>query len=181
MKLSRLFVTTSALVLAAAGIAAATLRQGPVQPDQMHAWLQSHVGTWDAKIESEMMGEATGTWEVKAGPGGLWLVSEFKSEMMGMPFHGMEFMGYDPSDATFHSYWVDSTSATCSPLAGKYDEAKKTMTLRGTIPGMDGTASEATHITTYPDADHMKFDMHGKGPDGSDMKFMTIHYTRRKK
>jgi hypothetical protein len=180
MKFSRLFAASSALVLAAAvGVGAATLRQGPVQPDKMHAFLASHVGLWDAKVE--MMGaESKATWEVKPGPGGLWTVSEFKGEMMGAPFHGMEFMGYDPAKGTFTSLWIDSSSAVHSRLEGKYDEAKKTMTLRGTVPGMDGNPAEMTHVTTFPDKDHMSFDMIGKGPDGADMKYMTIHYSRRK-
>lgn len=180
MKLPRLIAVSALALATAAGVAAATLRQGPTQPDQMHAWLQSHVGMWDAKIESEMMGEAAGTWEVKPGPGGLWTVGEFKGDMMGMPFHGMEFMGYDPAKSTFSSYWIDSMGPTCSKLEGKYDEAKKTLTMRGMVPGMDGTPAEATHLWTYPDNDHMRFEMKGKGPDGSEMTHMTIHYTRRK-
>lgn len=177
MKLPRLIAATTILALAAVA-GAAVLRQGPAQPDKMHAWLQSHVGVWDAKLD--MMGaESKGTWEIKAGPGGMWIVSEFKADMMGMPFHGMEFMGYDPAKGQFTSLWIDSMSTVSSRLDGKYDEAKKTMTLTGKVPGMDGQPADARHVTTYKDADHMTFEMYGAGPDGKEMKHMTIQYTRR--
>lgn len=181
MKLQRLFAAVSALALVtAAGVAATALRQEAVQPSQMHAWMQRHAGMWDAKV-SGMMGDSVGTWEMKAGPGGLWMVSEFKTDnMMGGPFHGMEFFGYDDATKTFSSYWIDSSSTRCSTLSGKYDEAKKTMTLHGKVPGPDGEMGDVTHVTTYPDADHMQFQMKGAGPDGSEMVYMTIDYTRRK-
>ncbi|HVS18277.1 MAG TPA: DUF1579 domain-containing protein [Planctomycetota bacterium] len=181
MKFSRLFATVSALALVtAAGVTAAGLRQGPVEPDRMHTWLQSHVGNWDAKIDG-MMADSVGTWVVKEGPGGLWLVSEFKTDdMMGGPFHGMEFFGYDADSKTFTSYWIDSSSTRCSKLEGTYDAATKTMTLHGKVPGPTGEMVDVTHVTSYPDADHMKFEMKGAGPDGSEMTFMTIEYTRRK-
>jgi hypothetical protein len=180
MKLPRLIQGIAVLALvAAAGVAASSLRQGPVQPDQMHAWLQSHVGTWDAKV-SGMMGESKGTWTVEAGPGGLWIAGEFKGEIMGGPFHGMEFMGYDPESKSFTSYWIDSMSPRATVTSGTYDKASKTMTLKGETTGPDGSPMTMTNVSRYTDADHMTFEMMGPGPDGKDMTMMTIEYARRK-
>jgi hypothetical protein len=180
MKLPRLLAVSALALATAAGVAAATLRQGPTQPDQMHTWMQGHVGMWDAKVTG-MTGESKGTWEVKPGPGGLWLFSEFKSEMMGMPFHGMEFMGYHPAKGMFSSVWIDSMSTESAKLEGKLDEAKKTLTMSGKSVGMDGQPTEVLQVWQYADADHMSFEMKGKNPDGTEMSYMTIHYTRRKK
>jgi hypothetical protein len=149
------------------------------QPTQQHEWLQKHVGTWDAAV-SGSMGESSGTCTYKAGPGGLWLVSDFDAPIMGMPFQGMEVLGFDPSDSTFNSVWVDSMTTTATLMKGTYDKDTKTLTLRGESVGPDGSKTPMTNVTRYPDADHMVFEMKGPGEDGKPMTYMTIEYTRRK-
>lgn len=178
MKLSRLFAASTLLVLAAAAGATA-LRQGPTAPSEEHRWLKSHVGMWDAKI-SGMLGESKGTWEVKAGPGDLWTVGEFKGDMMGMPFHGMEFLGYDPDAKQYTSVWIDSMTPRPMPTTGTYDKASKTLTMKGESMGPDGKMAPMTNVSHYTDADHITFTMSGPGPDGKDMEMMKIEYTRRK-
>lgn len=179
MKFSRLLAVSSALVLVAVGsYATATLRQGPVAPTEAHKWMTTHAGMWDAKV-SGMMGESKGTWEVKSGPGGLWNIGEFKADMMGMPFHGMEFMGYDPDSKTFTTIWIDSMSARAQTMTGSYDKATKTLTTKGEMVGMDGQMTDSMGITHFADADTMSFKM-VMGTDAAAEPMMTIEYKRRK-
>jgi len=183
MKLRTLALSSTALVLAgAAGFTAARALQEnmPVaEPTEMHKWLRSHVGTWDA--ECTMMGETSkGTWKVAEGPGELWNVAHFEGEMGGMPFTGMELSGYDSAAQEFVQVWVDSTSTSMSIGRGTYDKAAKKLVMTGESVGTDGKPATMKHVTEFPDADHMNFTMSTPGPDGGDMEIMSIKYTRRK-
>ena len=103
------------------------------------------------------------------------------STVAHLAFYTAELLGCDPAKKTFSSTWIDSNSAVSVALEGKYDEAKKTRTMRGKSVGMDGQPAEVLQVWQYADADHMSFEMKGKNPDGTEMSYMTIHYTRRKK
>ena len=89
MQIKQVFLGTAALLMTgAAGFAAArSLAQEPeiAQPTKEHEWLATLTGKWDAKV-SGMSGESTGTNTIESGPGGLWNVTTFASEMMGQPF-----------------------------------------------------------------------------------------------
>lgn len=186
MQLRTLLLSASALLLAgAAGFATAhALQEGEalsmtVEPSEQHRWLSSHQGTWDCAVEG-VMGSSKATWVCEAGPGGLWNVGVFRGQMMGAPFEGREFAGYDPATERFTSVWVDSWTTAPMLLEGSYDEAARRLTMHGTTPGPDGEPVRMTHVTEYPDADTMVFTMHGPGPDGSESELMKITYTRRK-
>lgn len=177
-------VTTALAVIAlgAAGFAATRAFQDgftPAQPTDQHAWLASHVGTWDAKV-MQMGQESTGTWKVEKGPGDLWIVSHFEGQMMGMPFTGLELMGYDPQKKEFVSVWADSMTATPQTMRGTYDAAAKKLVMKGEGPGMDGQPATMTNVSQYADADTIHFTMSMPGPDGADMEVMSIDYKRRK-
>ena len=82
------------------------------KPGPEHAVLKDEAGSWDATVESfaapgqpPMLskGIETGTMV-----GGFWLVSDFKSEMMGQPFLGHSTLGFDPAKKKYVSTWIDS-------------------------------------------------------------------------
>jgi hypothetical protein len=186
MRLRSALLTTTALLLAgAAGFAAArSLQDGgeamtALQPTEMHRWMATHHGTWDCQVEGSM-GSSSATWVSEAGPGGLWNLGTFKGEMMGMPFEGREFQGYDPATERFTSVWIDSWTLTPMVLEGSYDATARSMVLKGETPGPDGQPVPMTHVTNYPDADTMVFTMHAPGPDGQPAELMKITYKRRR-
>lgn len=182
MKTSRMLTSACALFVAGAvGFAAAeSFHQDPTmaKPTKEHEWLAKHRGKWDAKMGG-MMGESSGTNLIEAGPGGLWNVTTFETEMEGAPFTGIEIMGYDTAKEKFVSVWVDSMSTTLSVMEGTYDAASKTLTMKGESVGMDGEVAEMTNVTEYTD-DTMAFTMSMAGPEGAAMPMMTIEYTRKK-
>ena len=72
------------------------------KPGPEHEILKKDEGVWDATVEATMAPGAPpavskGVETVKATGGGLWYVSDFKSEMMGQPFEGHGVTGYDRS------------------------------------------------------------------------------------
>lgn len=156
--------------------------QEPVQPGPEHKKLASSAGTWTAAIE--MMGDdgkpvvSTGKSVLKVGPGGLWVIDEFEATIMGGPFAGHGVTGYDPAKGKYVGTWIDSWSTSVMALEGSYDKAGKVLTMTGTAPGPDGAPVLHKMVTTDKDANTRVFEMFLPGPDGNEMKVMTITYTR---
>jgi hypothetical protein len=164
--------------------AAATAQEGPPlpKPGPEHEVLKNDVGTWDATIEMLMPPgpPSKGTETSAMGPGGLWLISDFKSDMMGMPFQGHGVTGWDPAKKKYVGTWVDSMSTSISMSESTYDAAAKTAT--GTLegPGPDGQPMKMKAVTQYKDDDTRVFTMYMAGPDGKEAPTMRITYKRRK-
>jgi len=112
--------------------------------------------------------------------GGLWLVTDFKSDMMGQPFQGHGVNGWDPNKKKYVGTWVDTLSTGLGLSESTYDSATKTMT--GTFEGPDPTGQimKMKAVTVLKDANTRVFTMSGPGPDGKDMTYMRITYQRKK-
>jgi hypothetical protein len=172
---------TFALSLAAA--VASAQAPTPPKPGPEHEVLKSDVGTWEATVESFMPGApapmtSKGT-ETNTLVGGLWLVTEFKADMMGMPFQGHGVTGWDPTKKKYVGSWVDTLSTGLGLSESTYDAASKTMT--GTFEGPDpsGQVQKMKSVVTWKDPDTRVFTMSGPGPDGKDATYMRITYKRK--
>src|SRR6185503_15784133 len=98
--------------VAALALTAGTVRaQEPTKPGPEYDVLKSQVGTWDATVEmSAMPGQPPSVSkgvETNTMLGGLWLITDFKSEMAGAAFLGHGVAGYDPGKKKYVSTWVD--------------------------------------------------------------------------
>jgi hypothetical protein len=156
------------------------------QPSQQHRLLHKDVGTWDAEItvfspqEAAPSMKSKGTEKNELLPGGMWLLSRFEGEMIGMPFAGSGTTGYDPVEKKYVGTWVDSMSPHMMIIKGDYDAATKTMTNTG--EGRDlatGQTYTAKLVSRYVDDNTRTFEMHMPGEDGKPWKVMEIKYTRR--
>jgi uncharacterized protein DUF1579 len=154
------------------------------KPGPEHAVLKEQAGVWDATVESFMApgqppvlskGTETGTMV-----GDFWLLSDFKTEMMGMPFTGHGTLGYDPARKKYVSTWVDSMTPALSLGESDYDAATRTFT--GWLDGLDyaGQPTKIKAVTAFKDPTTRVFTMTLKGPDGKEMTAMRITYTKRK-
>ncbi len=174
-------IVLSSIVLAGAAFAAAaTLRQMPtVKPGPEHEVLKHMAGTWEAEVQFGAFPPSKGTTESELGLGGLWILSDFTSEMMpGMSMSGHEVFGWDGEKKKYVSCWVDSLSTNMSVSEGTWDAASKTMTMTGQGPDMSGQMATMTTVIKVQDADHHVMTMHMGGADTTPM--MTIKYTRKK-
>ncbi len=156
----------------------------PVKPGPEHELLKADAGVWDATVEvmaapGQPMSTSKGV-ETNNLVGGLWLVSDFKSEMMGAPFEGHGVMGWDTNKKKYVGTWVDSTSTGIWNSESTYDAATKTLT--GALEGPDhaGAILKMKSVVAHPDPDTRVFTMSAPGPDGKDMATMKITYKRRK-
>ncbi|MBL8755962.1 MAG: DUF1579 domain-containing protein [Planctomycetes bacterium] len=166
-----------------AALAVPALAQEPAKPGPEHQKLAATAGTWTAALET--MGQdgkpmtVKGTQVTKVACGGLWLVEDFTvPDFMGAPFHGHGTTGYDTAKGKYVGTWIDSMSTSVMVTEGSYDKSGKVLTMTGTGPGMDGKPVLMRMVTTEKDANTRVFEMLMPGPDGKEMKTMTITYTR---
>jgi hypothetical protein len=182
MELKRTFVLAALLCGAAAGARAQDMPPMP-KPGPEHDVLKKAVGTWDATVEMLMppAPPSKGTETTALGPGGLWLVTDFKAaEMMGSPFQGHGVEGWDPAKKKYVGTWVDSMSTAIALSESTYDAASKSMNGTMSVTGPDGQPMKLKTVTQYKDDDTRVFTMYMPGPDGKEAASMRITYKRRK-
>ena len=150
------------------------------QPGAEHALLKESEGTWDANMKMADGSTMPGVMTFKMECGGLWLVSDYKSEVPGFKFHGKGMDGYDPFKKKYVSVWVDSVTTSPMTMEGTYDEATKTMTMTGGGTGSDGKPVKVKNVNKITDKDHQTFQMFTINADGKEELQMTIEFTRKK-
>lgn len=165
-----------AVALAAAVAAPVTRAQEFPKPGPEHEVLKKCVGTWDLTMKFGGM-ESRGTVTYKMDLGGLWLNSVLESEFAGMKFSGRGMDSYDAGKKKYVGVWFDSMSTAPMVMEGTYDKAKKTLTMVGEGPGMDGKPTTHRAVSEWKDDDTMHFSMYVG--DAKEPGF-TIEYKRRK-
>jgi len=154
-----------------------------LKPGPEHEILKMDVGVWDATVEMIIQGASPSTSkavETNKMLAGLWLVSDFKGEMMNQPFEGHGVTGYDPNKKKYVGTWVDSMSTGLNIGESTYDAATRTVT--GTMEGPDDTGKMMSmrFVTQYKGDNAKTFTMYMKGPDGKEVPTVKINYRRRK-
>lgn len=154
-------------------------------PGPVHQHLATMAGSWDTVVMSWMdpaapPTESKGACEMTMVLGGRYLHQTFKGDMMGMPYEGMGYTGYDNVQKKFVSVWIDNMSTGMMTSIGAEDPATKKLTMKGTMwDAMTGAPTEFDQVLTMVDANHHTFEMWSPGPDGKKYKSMEIHYSRK--
>ncbi|MFN8177740.1 MAG: DUF1579 domain-containing protein [bacterium] len=154
-------------------------------PSEAHKKLEASVGTWDTAVKMWMSPDAppqesTGVSKNTMVLGGRWLEQSFEGTMMGQPFHGIGYTGYDNYKKQYVGMWMDTSSTSAMMSTGMCDPSGKTMTFTGTVDNiMTGGKDQFKEVLTIVDADHQNFEMWAPGPDGKMYKNMEIRYTRK--
>lgn len=155
-------------------------------PAEGHKALAGMVGTWDAEVTSWMEPgqpptKSKGTSENRMVLGGRWVESKFTSVMMGQPFEGLGYTGYDNYKKKYIGTWMDTMSTAAMMSEGTSDAAGKVTTSTSTMDDfMTGKSATIKMITTIVSPDHHVFEMWGPDPSGKNVKQMEIVYKRRK-
>jgi hypothetical protein len=173
--MNRFVVPAVAALLVVGG--AAVRGQQPATPGPEHELLKKMVGTWDTTMKMHGVGESKGTCVYKMELGGLWLVSHFEGDVGGHKFSGRGMDTYDAGKKKYVGLWIDSMSTSPMVMEGGYDAAKKTLSMSGEGPGMDGKTERFKAVSSMPDADTIDFAMYMG--DGKEPAF-TIQYKRKK-
>ncbi len=157
--------------------------QEPAPATAEHKMLQKLAGTWDAVLtmpgpSGEAM-KSSGSMVTKKHSD-YFVVDEFTADLMGQKFIGHGVHGYCPLQKKYFTHWSDSLSPTPLYATGTYNEKTKELVLTGECQGMSGKLEACRIVTHFVDEDHTAFDMYGAGPDGKEMHFLHIDYTRTK-
>lgn len=156
-----------ALVFAAAVAVPAARAQEAPKPGPELEVLKKWEGTWDVTMKAGGM-EHKGTMTCKMELGGMWLVSSLESGTPGAQVYGKGLDSYDAVSKKYVSVFVDSMSNRPLVMEGTYDKDKKTLTMAGEGPGMDGKPTKYKAATTFTDDDTVTASMWmGEGKDAA--------------
>jgi hypothetical protein len=183
MKVGRLVIVATLLALSV-GLAVLAAQAPPApKPGPEHQLFKMDEGTWDATVEI-VPGPGAPPMTSKGveintvGCGGLCLVTDFKGEMMGMPFHGHGVSSWDVVKKKYVGTWTDSMSGGLAVGESTWDPATKRLT--GTMEGPDatGTITKLRAVVEYSGGTRV-FTAYAPGPEGTEMQVMRITYKRR--
>ncbi len=122
--------------------------------------------------------ESKGRSEQKMILDGRFLQEEFTGEMMGAPFTGLSFMGYDNHTEKYVSTWMDSMSTTVMVFEGSADADGGTITQTSRYDDPIKGPMEWRSVTRPVDDDTMEFEMFTTDKSGKEEKMMEMTYTR---
>ena len=153
-------------------------------PSEAHGKLEDMVGTWDAEVTMWMGPQpekSRGVAENRLVLGGRFVEQRFKSEMMGQPFEGLGYTGYDNHKKKYVGTWMDNMSTAVMVSEGTFDASGKVMTSTATMDDfMTGKKAALRMVSTTVSPDEELFEMYGPDPSGKEVKQMEIRYKRRK-
>lgn len=178
--------------------AKAPAAKAPTQEEMMKAWqayatpgegqqkLDAFAGTWNVKMKiwmepgkppEETDGTAENTWIL----GGRYLAQKYDGKMMGQPFNGVGYTGYDNHKKKYEGVWMDSGGTGMMVSSGSLDKTGKVMNFTATMDDfMTGKKMTIKETLTIIDADTHRFEMWMPGPDGKMFKNLEGVYTRKK-
>ena len=164
------------VALAAAVLASQAVTQEPAKPGPEHQLLKKREGTWDTTMKAGGK-EHKGAVTFKMELGGLWLVGSLESDLDGRKFYGKGLDTYDAKKKKYVGVWFDSMGTTPMIMEGDLDAQKKTLTMVGEGPGMDGKLTRWKSVSEMPDDDTVEMRMYVG--DGKEPMF-TVTYKRKK-
>ncbi len=156
-------------------------------PGEEHKRLKKMAGTWDvnAKMwfapEMEPV-ESKGSSKIRLILGGRYIEQKYECPMMGMPFQGLGFEGYDMIKKKYVSIWMDSTGTGIFYSEGTVDETGKVFTYIGKMddPFTGEKDKPMRSVAREINDDKVVFEMYETRPDVGEYKSMELTYTRRK-
>ena len=155
-------------------------------PNENHEYLKNFVGAWDVTTTSWMMpGEEPAIThnfsKAELILGGRFLRMVFEGTMMGMPFEGIQIIGYDNIQKKYISFWIDNSSTGFYLLSGMLDDSGKVMTEKGVWPDpMSGGNMKVKTTTKWIGPDEFVYEMFMIGPDGQEFKSLQNQMKRKK-
>lgn len=153
------------------------------EPGEEHALLATLVGEWAATAQFSMPGgeemQSEGKSSNQMVMGGRFLLQNFTGEMMGQPFKGISYTGYDNLAEKYQGVWMDEMATGIWISEGEADENGKILTFTG--EAMDPLTRQPMpfkHVLTIDGQNKHFFDLYQPGPDGEMMKMGRITYER---
>ncbi len=153
-------------------------------PGEAHKMMADEAGTWTADMTfwhgpDSPAQKATTTANIKMIMGGRYQQSDYKGNVMGMPFEGHGMLAFDNAAKEYTSTWIDNMGTGIMVMKGKMSGDNKTIELHGEM--MDparGKAVKCREVYTIVDDNTRKMEMFdNKG--GKEYKMMEIMLKRK--
>ncbi len=157
-----------------------------MMPGENHKHLEYFVGKWNTNTKMWMGGpgstptESPGTSEIKWVAGNHFLMEEHNGTMMGMPYQGMGFTGYDAWRNMYATCWISNIQTNLLTLTGQRDPSGK-FTYYGELdePALKVTGRMIKSVTTIKGPDQYVFEVYDLHA-ADDYKVFEMTYTRMK-
>jgi len=152
-------------------------------PGDNQKMLAKSVGTWTGTVTMWMQPGAPPTTSTAQTTnemilGGRYLKSTNTGNMMGMPFEGIGITGYDNVRKQFVNSWVDNMGTGIMTMAGKWDDATKSITYTGSMADpMTGKDTPFREVWKFTDDNHQVMEMYYP-MNGKEVKSMEIKFAR---
>jgi Protein of unknown function (DUF1579) len=154
-------------------------------PTEVHKMIAQSDGEWTGEVMHWMTPDAPATSSKckctnRMTMGGRYQISEYSGEFMGMPFEGMNILGFDNAKKVFMTTWIDNMGTGVMNMQGPWNEKTRSMSLKGTmVDPMTGKDTEAKETFTIVDDNTQVMQMFAPRPDGKGMfKTMEIKFKR---
>lgn len=155
-------------------------------PGKAHEVLAKMAGEWNANGKfwmgpgAPVMEGTPGTQSSEMILGGRYLHSVHKGMMMGQPFEGISYLGYDNFKQVYCMSWVDNMGTGMLTATGKLDADGKSLTLTGKMdePVTGEKDKDVKYVYRFVDDKTVVFEMWDMLP-GSPFKSMEMTYTRK--
>jgi hypothetical protein len=153
-------------------------------PSDVHKMMAASDGEWNMEIEMWMDPNAP-SQSMKASCvnkmilGGRYQQSVNLGEFNGMPFEGHSLTGWDNLRKVFQSTWVDNMGTGVLYMEGPWNDATKTMELKGKMTDpMTGQITDVRQTMKMVDDNTQIMEQFGM-KDGKEFKSMVIKFTRK--
>jgi hypothetical protein len=154
--------------------------------NENHEYFKDFVGDWIVSTKAWMMPGAEpsiseGTSKGELIMGGRFLKMHFKSSMFGMPFEGLQIIGYDNLKKKYVIFWIGNASTAFYLSEGTRNESGKVLTDWGESENpLTGKIEKARGVTTLINKDEFVYEMFMVGPDGKEYKSLENRAKRKK-
>ncbi len=195
MKKNVILVAGLALI-AAAGLVVAQNSQNNTN-DPMKEWIKVNMpGKNHAFLLGNMLGEwnaSSKLWlqpnsEPQSSEGtcvctpmmtGRFVQMEHSGEMMGLPFKGLGYFGYNNASEKFENVWMDSSSTSLMVSTGGKQNDNTVVWTGNYVDPMTKQTKTSKSTTRFVGQNEMVFEMYETWTDGTEFKTLEITYTRQ--
>ena len=154
-------------------------------PGEGHKYLAQLVGKWDITLRAWMDAnkppqESKGTCDARWILDGRFVYTEMSSQIMGMPYKGVELWGYDNYKKRYVVSHVDNMGTAISTGEGKLDLSKQVLTAFGKMddPMMDERDKPVKYVTRVINKDKYVFEIYDEVGSPNEIKILELTFTR---
>lgn len=153
-------------------------------PGEQHKLLANLEGSWTTKSKGWMEPgkppvESVGTCEQRMVLNGHYLRQEYAGDMMGQPFTGLSFMGYNIHTKKYETIWLDSMSTAIYYFVGSASADGKTITQDCDYDDPARGPSLWRTVTRIKDDNTVEFAMFLTPKGGKEEKMMEMTIARK--